>query len=94
MKPGTIGYATRTVQGRHDRDRGGRLDRRAGRGRLRIEWTFEKVDDGTRVTYATQYGIPVPVLDAVVEPFAARYNERELRTTLENLRTRLEGETA
>ncbi|MFB6295452.1 MAG: SRPBCC family protein [Halobacteriales archaeon] len=59
-----------------------------------IEWDFETVEDETRVTYATRYEIPVPVVDRVVEPFAERYNERELRTTLENLRTRLEGETA
>jgi len=55
-----------------------------------IEWEFGQEDDGTVVTYATEYEIPVPVLDAVVEPFVQRYNERELRTTLENLRTRLE----
>jgi len=55
-----------------------------------IEWEFERADEGTVVTYATEYEIPVPVLDAVVEPFVQRYNERELRTTLENLRTRLE----
>ena len=55
-----------------------------------IEWTFE--DDGeTVITYTARYDLPVPVLDAVVEPFAKRYNERELRTTLENLKTRLEA---
>jgi uncharacterized membrane protein len=59
-----------------------------------IEWTFEEDGDETVVTYAAEYDVPVPVLDAVVDPFVRRYNERELRTTLENLRTRLErGDT-
>lgn len=30
------------------------------------------------------------VLSSVAEPFVCRYNERKLRTTLENLRSRLE----
>jgi len=30
------------------------------------------------------------VLSAVAEPFARRYNERELRTTLENVQTHFE----
>jgi uncharacterized membrane protein len=55
-----------------------------------ITWEFEADGDGTVVSYASEYDIPVPVLSAVVEPFVKRYNERELRTTLENLRTRLE----
>jgi uncharacterized membrane protein len=55
-----------------------------------VEWRFESDDGGTRVTYAAEYGIPVPVLDSLADPFVERYNERELRTTLENLRTRIE----
>jgi hypothetical protein len=55
-----------------------------------IEWEFEGEDDATVFTYAARYEIPIPVLDVVVEPFARRYNERELRTTLRNLRSRLE----
>jgi len=55
-----------------------------------IEWTFEPADGATVVSYVARYEIPIPVLDGVVEPFAERYNERELRTTLENLRSRIE----
>lgn len=55
-----------------------------------IEWQFAG-DEPTTVTYVGRYDIPVPVVNAVVEPFAKRYNKRELRTTLENLKTRLEG---
>lgn len=56
-----------------------------------IEWTFETENGTTRVTYTAEYDLPVPVLDRVVEPFAVRYNERELETTLANLKTRLEA---
>jgi uncharacterized membrane protein len=55
-----------------------------------ITWAFAETDEGTRVTYASAYELPVPVIDRLAEPFVERYNERELRTTLENLRTRLE----
>jgi len=56
-----------------------------------IEITFEEAEDGTAVTYAARYEVPGRVLGAVARPFVKRYNERELRTTLENLRTRLEA---
>ena len=55
-----------------------------------ITWEFESTDGGTRVTYGAEYDLPADVLEAVVRPFAERYNERELRTTLENLKTRVE----
>ena len=57
-----------------------------------ITWELEAVDDGrTRVTYAASYELPSKVLESVVRRLAERYNERELRTTLENLQTRLEA---
>lgn len=56
-----------------------------------ITWEFEPVDAGTRVTYSAEYELPSTVLETVVRPFADRYNERELRTTLQNLKTRLES---
>ncbi|MFC5369139.1 SRPBCC family protein [Salinirubrum litoreum] len=59
-----------------------------------IEWTFTADGDETVVTYVGRYEIPIPVLDAVVKPFVRRYNERELRTTLENLKTRVEAGAA
>jgi uncharacterized membrane protein len=55
-----------------------------------IDWEFDAEDGATRVTYAARYEIPGGVLEPVVAPFVERYNERELRTTLANLRTRLE----
>ena len=59
-----------------------------------IEWRFEEDAGETVVTYIGRYEIPIPVLDAVVKPFVRRYNERELRTTLENLKTRVEAGAA
>ena len=55
-----------------------------------IELTFEGEDGGTRLTYTAEYGVPTKVLEKLVEPFVRRYNERELRTTLENVKARLE----
>ncbi len=56
----------------------------------RIEWTFEPVEGGTRVTYAATYdlGLP-PFVDRLLGPVADRFNRRELEATLENLKSRL-----
>lgn len=56
-----------------------------------LTWVFETTDDETRVTYSASYELPSSVLEAVVRPFAERYNERELETALQNLKTRLES---
>jgi len=55
-----------------------------------IELEFEAVDGGTRLTYIGRYEVPGRVLSAVARPFVARYNERELSTTLANVRTHVE----
>ncbi len=62
------------------------------RGQLtgEITLTFEPVEQGTRVTYSAGYDIPGRALQRVAAPFVRRYNEREIRTLLANLTTRLE----
>jgi len=55
-----------------------------------IEWTFAPEGDGVRIGYAADYDLPIPVLDRLAAPFVRTYNERELTTTLRNLKTRLE----
>ena len=56
-----------------------------------IELTFEENGGKqTRLTYTAEYDVPTKVLEKLVEPFVRRYNERELRTTLENIKSRLE----
>lgn len=57
-----------------------------------LTWAFEEDDGGTRVTYGAEYDLPGGVLARIAEPFAVRYNERQLRTTLENLRGRVESD--
>jgi len=63
------------------------------RGQLdgEIELAFEPVDSGTQVTYSAEYEIPGRVLNRVAAPFVRRYNQREVRTVLANLVTRLAG---
>lgn len=58
-----------------------------------IRQKYEPEDGGTRVTYAADYRIPVPVFDRVAAPLLRRYNEREVRRTLENLKAAMEGTT-
>jgi carbon monoxide dehydrogenase subunit G len=64
------------------------------RGQLsgEIELTFEPVDGGTRFTYTGRYDLPGQVLERVARPFVRRYNERELSTTLANVRTHVESD--
>jgi carbon monoxide dehydrogenase subunit G len=64
------------------------------RGQLpgEIDIAFEPEGEGTRVTYSARYDVPGRTLERLAEPFVRRYNEREVRTLLGNLKTRLEGE--
>ncbi|EMA37831.1 SRPBCC family protein [Halobiforma nitratireducens] len=57
-----------------------------------IDLEFEAIKNGTRLTYTGRYEVPGNVLSKVADPFVRRYNERELRTMLENVKTRLELE--
>ena len=60
-----------------------------------IRWYFESVDLGCRVTYAATYQIPGPrLLRPLARPLVRRYNEREVRTLLRNLKTQLEASGA
>ncbi len=54
-----------------------------------IEIELEESDGETVVTYSAGYDLPGQVIERLADPFVRRYNERELRTTLENLETRL-----
>jgi carbon monoxide dehydrogenase subunit G len=54
-----------------------------------ITWTFGATERGTRFTYGAAYDVPGP-LETVARPLVVRYNKRELRRTLENLRRELE----
>ena len=56
----------------------------------RIEWTFEPVEGGTRLTYTATYdlGLPRPVR-WLLAPLTDRFNRRELEATLRSLNDRL-----
>ncbi len=58
-----------------------------------IDLEFEAIDGGagTRMTYTCTYDIPGRVTSAAASPVVKRYNERDLRTTLENVKTALEA---
>jgi uncharacterized membrane protein len=65
------------------------------RGQLtgEIDLAFEALEGRTRLTYTGRYEVPGRVLSAVAAPFVRRYNERELRTTLANVKTHVETGT-
>ncbi|MFC6754150.1 SRPBCC family protein [Halorubrum tibetense] len=66
------------------------------RGRLEgtITLEFEPDGDGTALTYAAEYDLPENALTSLGEPVVRRFNERQLRATLENVAERftLEGD--
>jgi carbon monoxide dehydrogenase subunit G len=64
------------------------------RGQLtgQIELEFEETEPGTRLTYTGRYDLPGRVLGAVARPFVRKYNQRELSTTLANVRTHVESD--
>ncbi len=73
----------------HERPQRLNFELRGGlEGEIDLRITPER--SGTRVSYAATYELPGRVLSRVAEPFVRRYNKRELQTTLENLRDRLE----
>jgi carbon monoxide dehydrogenase subunit G len=59
----------------------------------KIDLTYEGENGRTRMTYSAEYDVPTKVLEKLVEPFVRKYNGRELRTTLENVKTRMEAES-
>ena len=84
-----IGLQTELEQTVHEPNRRMVFDMRSGiDGELELQFT--DANGGTEVTYSAEYEIPGRVVRKVVEPFAVKYNERELRVALENLKQRLE----
>ena len=59
-------------------------------GRLsgRITLAFDADGDGTRLTYGAEYDLPENALTTIGSPVVRRANERQLRTTLENVAAR------
>jgi uncharacterized protein YndB with AHSA1/START domain len=56
-----------------------------------VTWTYEAVDDGTKVTMEGDYTVHLPVLRKLAESFLAKLNENEAETILANVKARLEA---
>lgn len=57
-----------------------------------IRWYFEPANSDCRFTYAATYQIPGPSLvHPLLRPLVRRYNEREVRALLQNLKDRIEA---
>jgi uncharacterized membrane protein len=54
-------------------------------------WTFQSENGGTKVTFAVEYTIPIPVIGAVAEAVIVKMNEQEAKTILENLKAIMES---
>ena len=54
-------------------------------------WTFKSEHGGTRVTFESEYSVPVPLIRRLAEAFVTRLNEREAETLLNNLKDMMES---
>ena len=54
-------------------------------------WTFEPEPSGTKVTFAAEYTVPIPLLGKMAEAIIVKMNQREAETLLANLRDRMEA---
>lgn len=57
-----------------------------------MHYSFEPKNGGTHFTCVMDAKFPSRVLDTVLRPVAKKYNEREIETMLENLKTLIEAE--
>ena len=64
------------------------------RGRLEgtIDLSFEPTEDGTILTYTAEYDLPENVVTTVGGPVIRRFNERQLRATLDNIASKFAPE--
>jgi len=54
-------------------------------------WTFEPEPGGTKVTFAAEYTVPIPLLGKMAEAVIVKMNQREAGTLLNNLKDRMEA---
>lgn len=59
-----------------------------------IAWTLEAAGGGTQFTADIEYKVPVPLLGKLAEAVIVKQNEQEFDTVCENLKSRMEMETA
>ena len=63
------------------------------KGGIRSKWRFsyEPAAQGSKLTIAVEYEVPVPVLGKLAEAVVRRQNEKELELVLSNVKARVEG---
>ena len=54
-------------------------------------WTFQPEAGGTKVTFAVEYTVPIPVLGKLAEGIIVKMNDREGDLILANLKARMEA---
>ncbi len=54
-------------------------------------WTFQPEDGGTKVTFAVEYTIPIPVLGKIAEAVIVKMNDHEGKIILDNLKAIMEA---
>jgi len=54
-------------------------------------WTFEPVDNGTRLSLVLEYTIPVPVLGKLAEAVVSKQNEKEADAAMANIKAKMES---
>ena len=54
-------------------------------------WLFQPEANGTKVTFKTEYTVPVPVLGKLAEAIIVKMNDHEGELILANLKARMEG---
>ena len=56
-----------------------------------ITWDYEAEGETTRLTIASEYTIPIPLIGKMAEKFILKQNENELEIILANLKARMEA---
>lgn len=60
--------------------------------KARSQWTFERLDDRTKVTLIAEYSVPVPILGGILDALlVGRMAETMFDKSLQNLKALLEG---
>jgi carbon monoxide dehydrogenase subunit G len=63
-----------------------------GKGGVNSKWffTYDPTDDGTMLSLAVEYEVPIPVIGKMAEAVIRKQNEREADLALSNIKDRME----
>jgi uncharacterized membrane protein len=54
-------------------------------------WEYQSEGETTKLTFTTEYTVPIPLLGKLAETFIVKQNENEAETILANLKARMEA---